>query len=86
MKTVLKFFKYASIVSLFLFKGKKHKRSHIGNISNCLWEKGNNFNKLENIDDSEIINSGNLTVRFNLRNVSGIQFNSLNMQYRGAEG
>ena len=66
------FFKYACIVSLFLFKGKKHKRSHIENISNCLWEKRNNFNKLENIDDSEIINFGNLTVRFNLRNVSGI--------------
>ena len=69
---VHKMFKYACIISLFLFKGEKRKRSHIGNISNYLWEKENCLNELENMDDSEIINFSNLTVRFKLRNVSGI--------------
>ena len=32
-------------------------------------KKQNYLNKLENIDDSEIINFSNLTVRFNLRNI-----------------
>ena len=64
--------KYACIILLFLFKGEKRKRSHIGNISNYLLEKENCLNKLENMDDSEIINFSNLAVKFNLRNVSGI--------------
>ena len=65
-------FKYACIILLFLFKGEKRKRSHIGNISSYLWEKENCSNELENMNDSEIINLSNLAVRFNLRNVSGI--------------
>ena len=62
-------FKYACIILLLLFKGEKHKRSHIGNISNCLWEKENCLKELEDMDDSEIINFSNLAVRFNLRDV-----------------
>ena len=65
-------FKYACIILLFLFKGEKRKRSHIGNISNYLWEKENCLKESKNMDDSEIINFSNLAVRFNLRNVSGI--------------
>ena len=65
-------FKYACIILLFLFKGGKRKRSHIGNISNYLWEKQNCLNELENMDDSKIITFSNLAIRFNLRNVSGI--------------
>ena len=72
VKVVHKMFKYACIILLFLFKGEKRKRSHIGNISNYLWEKENCSNELENMNDSEIINLSNLAVRFNLRNVSGI--------------
>ena len=51
-----KMFKYACIILLFLFKGEKRKRSHIGNISNYLWEKESCLNELGNTDDSEIIN------------------------------
>ena len=65
-------FKYACIILLFLFKGEKRKRSHIGNISNYLWEKENCLNKLQNMDDSEIINLSNLAVKFNLRNAAVI--------------
>ena len=32
-------FKYACIILLFLFRGEKCKRRHIGNIPNYLWEK-----------------------------------------------
>ena len=48
-------FKYACIILLFLFKGEKRKRNHIGNISNYLWEKEICLKELENMDDSEII-------------------------------
>ena len=65
-------FKYACIILLFLFRGEKCKRRHIGNIPNYLWEKENCFKKLENMDDSEIIHFSNLAVRFSLRNVSDI--------------
>ena len=34
-------------------------------------KKENCLKKLDNMDDSEIINFSNLAVRFNLRNVSG---------------
>ena len=43
-------FKYACIILLFLFKGEKRKRSHIGHISNYLWEKENCLNELENME------------------------------------
>ena len=74
------------MILLFLFKGKIRKRSHIGNISNYLWGKENCLNELENMDDSEIINFSNLADRFNCRNVSDIQFNSLKIQYRQSKG
>ena len=48
-------FKYACIILLFLFKGERRKRSHIGNISNYLWEKESCLNELGNTDDSENI-------------------------------
>ena len=79
-------FKYACIILLFLFRGEKCKRRHIGNIPNYLWEKENCLKKLENMDDSEIINFSNLAVRFSLRNVSDIKFNLPNMQYRRPKG
>ena len=68
---VHKTFKFSCIIVLFLFKGEERKRSHIGKISDYLWEKENCLNELERLDDSEIINFSNLAVRFNLRNVSG---------------
>ena len=66
------FSNHVLIILLFLFKSEKRKRSHIGKISNYLWEKENCLNELERLDDSEIINFSNLAVRFNLRNVSGL--------------
>ena len=50
-----KMFKYACIILLFLFKGERRKRSHIGNISNYLWENESCLNELGNTDDSENI-------------------------------
>ena len=69
---VHKILTFSCIILLFLFKGEKRKRSHIGKISNYLWEKENCLNELENMDDSEIINFSNLADRFNCRNVSDI--------------